>query len=219
MKDPFRALSDMKGSFMASSRWLAMKGSREVAAGHRGGDPPGDCSGRDKELEQLDAFIEAAAVSGGGLLLTGDAGVGKSVLLDAAMARATATGARVVRAAGVEFEAGMSFAGLHQVVHPLAEDLRRLGDRYRRALAVATGLDDGVPADQLTVSNALLALLTEASQVGCTRPRTGRKYLSLSNTGICATNASYSPEKLPETRTAALTCVNAAVECCSPDGI
>jgi DNA-binding CsgD family transcriptional regulator len=85
------------------------------------------------------------------------------VLLDVTAARATATGARVVRAAGVEFEAGMSFAGLHQVVHPLGEDLRRLGDRDRRALEVAVGFDDGVPAGQLTVSNAVLALLAEAA--------------------------------------------------------
>ena len=99
--------------------------------------------GRDAELAQLDAFIATAAVSGGGLLLTGDAGVGKSVLLDATAARATANGVRVLRAAGVEFEADMSFAGLHQVVHPLSERLHRLSDRYRRALEVTAGLHDG----------------------------------------------------------------------------
>lgn len=141
----------------------------------RGGELPGGAGGsprwepavrlfgRDTELEQLDAFIASAAISGGGLLMTGAAGVGKSVLLDATAARATAQGARVLRAAGVEFEAEMSFAGLHQVVHPLGEELRRLSDRHRRALEVTAGLHDGTPADQLTVSNAMLALLTETA--------------------------------------------------------
>ena len=119
--------------------------------------------GRDAELEQLDAFVAMAAVGGGGLLLTGEAGVGKSVLLDATAVRATAEGARVLRAAGVEFEADMSFAGLHQVVHPLVDVLPRLSDRYRRALETAVGLNEETPPDQLTVSSAMLALLTAAA--------------------------------------------------------
>ena len=122
--------------------------------------PAGRLFGRDTELEQLDAFIATVAVSGGGLLLTGDAGVGKSVLLDATAARATAQGARVLRAAGAEFEADMSFAGLNQLVHPLREELGRLSDRFSQALEVAAGLQDGTPPDQLTVSNSMLALLT-----------------------------------------------------------
>ncbi|HET6293008.1 MAG TPA: AAA family ATPase [Kribbella sp.] len=133
-----------------------MTGGGEVTGGNR-------LFGREAELEQLDAFIATTAVGGGGLLLTGEAGVGKSVLLDAAAARATADGARVIRAAGVEFEADMSFAGLNQVVHPLGEDLRRLSDRYCKALEVTTGLYEGAPPDQLTVSNAMLALLTHVA--------------------------------------------------------
>jgi DNA replication protein DnaC len=67
--------------------------------------------GRAAELTQLEAFIGTAEADGAGLLLTGEAGVGKSVLRDAVAELATARGARVIRAAGVEFEAGMSFAG------------------------------------------------------------------------------------------------------------
>nr|WP_203589879.1 AAA family ATPase [Streptomyces sp. SID13031] len=119
--------------------------------------------GRDAELAQLDAFIGTAAADGAGLLLTGDPGVGKSVLLDAIAASATGAGARVIRAAGVEFEAEMSFAGLHQVIHPLVEELGRLGAGHRRALEVAAGLDDGTPPNQLTVSTAMLALLTQTA--------------------------------------------------------
>ncbi|GAA1624662.1 LuxR family transcriptional regulator [Kribbella alba] len=69
----------------------------------------------------------------------------------------------MLRAAGVEFEADMSFAGLHQLVHPLREELNRLSDRHRQALEVTAGLEDGTPPDQLTVSNAMLVLFTEAA--------------------------------------------------------
>lgn len=102
-------------------------------------------------------------VSGGALLLSGDAGVGKTVLLDAAAGQAHGAGARVVRAAGVEFESSISFAGLHQVLQPLLAGLDRLTDPYRTALSVALGLDQGAPSDQLLVSNATLTLLVQAA--------------------------------------------------------
>ena len=119
--------------------------------------------GRDHDLGLVRGFVEEAMVSGGALLLSGDAGVGKTVLLDAAAGQARGTGARVVRAAGVEFESTMSFAGLHQVLQPLLGGLDRLPDPYRTALNVALGLDRGAPSDQLLVSNAALTLLVQAA--------------------------------------------------------
>ena len=119
--------------------------------------------GRDRDLGLVRGFVEEAMVSGGALLLSGDAGVGKTVLLDAAAGQARGTGARVVRAAGVEFESAMSFAGLHQVLQPLLGGLDRLPDPYRTALNVALGLDRGAPSDQLLVSNAALTLLVQAA--------------------------------------------------------
>ncbi|MEV0904475.1 ATP-binding protein [Streptomyces hokutonensis] len=119
--------------------------------------------GRDHDLGLVRGFVEEAMVSGGALLLSGDAGVGKTVLLDAAAGQARGTGARVVRAAGVEFESTMSFAGLHQVLQPLLGGLDQLPDPYRTALNVALGLDQGAPSDQLLVSNAALTLLVQAA--------------------------------------------------------
>ncbi|MCX5242726.1 LuxR C-terminal-related transcriptional regulator [Streptomyces prunicolor] len=119
--------------------------------------------GRDHDLGLVRGFVDEAMVSGGALLLSGDAGVGKTVLLDAAAGQAHSAGTRVVRAAGVEFESTIGFAGLHQVLQPLLAGLDRLTDPYRTALSVALGLDQGAPSDQLLVSNAALTLLVQAA--------------------------------------------------------
>ncbi|MGW0836315.1 ATP-binding protein, partial [Streptomyces prunicolor] len=119
--------------------------------------------GRDHDLGLVRGFVDEAMVSGGALLLSGDAGVGKTVLLDCAAGQAHGAGTRVVRAAGVEFESTISFAGLHQVLQPLLAGLDRLTDPYRTALSVALGLDQGAPSDQLLVSNAALTLLVQAA--------------------------------------------------------
>src|SRR5579863_6972189 len=74
--------------------------------------------GRDKELAVMRGFVDEIADSGGALLLSGEPGVGKTALLDAAAAMAAASGVRVLRAAGAEFE-DVSFSGLNQVVLPL----------------------------------------------------------------------------------------------------
>lgn len=127
-------------------------------------DPAGTIVGRDRDLGLVRGFVDDALVSGGALLLSGDAGVGKTALLNAAAGQAHGAGARVVRAAGVEFESEIGFAGLHQVLQPLLAGLDRLTDPYRIALSVALGLDRGAPSDQLLVSNAALALLVRAAE-------------------------------------------------------
>ena len=88
-----------------------------------GGDlvnAPGPLTGRADDLEYLTVFVDQAAVSGGALLLSGEAGVGKTVLLDAAAAHAQAAGTQALRAAGAEFERTVSFAGLNQLLSPRA---------------------------------------------------------------------------------------------------
>jgi len=122
--------------------------------------------GRDGELEFLRSFVDQAAVAGGALLVWGDAGVGKTVLLDAAASLAKAAGTRVLRARGAEFEAEVSFAGLNQVLYPLFDGLPRLTAAHRRALSVALGLREGRRPDQLVVSNAALSLLRHAGADG-----------------------------------------------------
>ena len=95
--------------------------------------------------------------------MSGDAGVGKSALLDVAALHAEAAGTRVIRAVGAEFEAEVSFSGLNHVLHPLLDGLPVLPPLHRRALSVALGLDAGSPSDRLVVSNAVLALLRDAA--------------------------------------------------------
>ena len=70
-----------------------------------GSDLPGSAGlliGRDKELTFIGSFVERAVTGGGALLMSGDAGVGKTLLLDVVAARAAAAGIRVVRAVGAD---------------------------------------------------------------------------------------------------------------------
>ena len=131
------------------------------------GDVPGQLIGRDQDVKLICTFVDEAAVRGGALLVSGDAGVGKTALLDVAALHAEASGTRVVRAVGAEFEAEVSFSGLNHVLHPLLDGLPALPPLHRRALSVALGLDAGAPSDRLVVSNAVLALLRDA---GATQP-------------------------------------------------
>lgn len=96
------------------------------------------------------------------MLLSGEPGVGKSALLDAAEDIIATPGIRVLRAAGAESEA-FSFGGLNQLLLPLRSDLNRLDDLQRNALNVALGFTMGLARDPLVVSNAALALLCQAA--------------------------------------------------------
>ena len=119
--------------------------------------------GRDRELETLRSFLGAAADDGATLLLTGEPGVGKTALLVAAAQMAAADGVRVIRGAGVEYETDVSFAGLHQLVDPLSDDLRRLPPPGRAPIEVALGVGSGAAPDRLAVLGAALALFRQAA--------------------------------------------------------
>jgi predicted ATPase len=95
--------------------------------------------GCDRELEILERFLEQAAAEGGAFLLVGEPGAGKTALLDAAADAAEKTGIQVLRAGGVEFEAGLTYSGLHQVLLPVSGQFERLGAAHRDALNVALG--------------------------------------------------------------------------------
>jgi hypothetical protein len=103
----------------------------------------GQLIGRDQDLGFIRSFVDRAAAGGGALLLSGDPGIGKTVLLDAAAAHATAAGTQVLRVDGAEFEAGMSFAGLNQLLYPLFDGIGQLSPVHGRALSIAVGLNDG----------------------------------------------------------------------------
>ena len=114
-------------------------------------------------MDRIEAFLVTGWTDGGTLLVTGEPGVGKTGLLDAASDVASANGTRILRAAGIQFEAGMSFSGLNQVLLPLLDALPQIPAVYRDALNVALGFVDGTPPSRLVVSNAALVLLRTAA--------------------------------------------------------
>ena len=114
--------------------------------------------GRATELELIDALVVGRANAGPGLLLRGDPGVGKTALLDAAARRADAAGTRVLHTSGVEVEAELGFAALHQLLYPVREHAQRLAGHHHDALDRVFDLAPG-PAVDPSVIAAVLALL------------------------------------------------------------
>src|SRR5947209_8335410 len=117
---------------------------------------------RRSEREVLDRLLEA--VRGGEsrvLVLRGEPGVGKSALLEYVAGRAS--GWRVARAAGVQSEMELAFAGLQQLCAPILDRLERLPPPQRDALGTAFGLTTGVAPDRFLVGLAVLGLLSEAA--------------------------------------------------------
>lgn len=113
---------------------------------------------RERELDLIESFLTEAA-HGGALILSGEPGVGKSVLLHAAADAAEPKGFTTLWATGVEFDAEVSFSGLSQILAPLHGRMGELNDTYRQALTVVLGLGSGTPPKLLVVANAVLSLL------------------------------------------------------------
>ena len=125
----------------------------------------GSLIGRNEELALISEFLDRAARGGDAMFLTGEHGIGKTALLDAAAERAMAAGVRVLRASGVEFEADVLFAGLHQLLVPMAEEFEHLCDPHRGALNAALGFGSGPAPDRLLVGNATLTLVRNVSMI------------------------------------------------------
>jgi DNA-binding CsgD family transcriptional regulator len=119
--------------------------------------------GRASELALIGAFAERAAAEGEALLLFGEAGAGKTVLLDAAARLASGAGTRVLRATGVEFEADLTYSGLHQVLFPLLSEFVGLSAVHRDGLNAALGYGEVPAPDRMVVSAATLAALRQAA--------------------------------------------------------
>ena len=96
------------------------------------------------------------------LVLRGEAGVGKTALLG--YLSAAAEGCRIVRAAGVESEMELAFAGLHALCAPMLGRLRHLPIPQREALNTAFGISAGPPPDRFLVGLAVLSLLADAAE-------------------------------------------------------
>src|SRR3954467_8962585 len=121
--------------------------------------------GRRSECETLDRLVATVRAGQSAVLVVrGEAGVGKSALLVYLIERAS--GRRIARAAGVESEMELPFAGLHQVCGPMLDRLDRLPAPQRDALATAFGLSAGEPPDRFLVGVAVLSLLAEGAEDG-----------------------------------------------------
>jgi DNA-binding CsgD family transcriptional regulator len=120
--------------------------------------------GRIEEVARLRDVLSSANHDGQALLISGEPGVGKSMLLQAAEHLAADAGVRVLKATGSQFEADISYAGLHQLLFPLLDTISVLPDWQRQALEAALGLAKGSRGNELAICNAALALLVRASE-------------------------------------------------------
>ncbi|MGW5431701.1 ATP-binding protein [Streptomyces sp. NPDC004059] len=125
-------------------------------------DPQVGVCGRERELAALErALAQARSGSSAVLVLRGEAGIGKTALLDCTERRAV--GFRTVRVAGVESEMELPFASLHQLCAPLLGRLRHLPAPQRDALSVAFALQEGQAPNRFLVGLAVLGLLAGAA--------------------------------------------------------
>src|SRR5580692_8732790 len=112
------------------------------------------------ERAALGQLLEAARGGrSGALVVHGEAGVGKTALLEDAIA--SASGMRIARVAGIEAEMELAYAALQQLCAPMLGGLERLPDPQRQALGVAFGLRTGEPPDRFLVGLAALSLLAD----------------------------------------------------------
>ena len=145
---------------------MPQSGSRGVASLQSVGSRPPHRSwmlGRRAECEAVERLLADVLVGQSRVLVVrGEAGVGKTALLSYVAERAA--GCRVARAAGVQSEMELPFAGLHQLCAPMFDSLNRIPDPQRDALRVAFGVQDGGSPNHFLVALAALSLLAEAAE-------------------------------------------------------
>ena len=126
---------------------------------------PGLIIGREAALARLRGLVNPAPQASQVLIVTGEAGMGKTMLLADTVGRARLAGLRVLSVTGRESESRLAFAGLHQLLRPALPDAAGLPARQARALRGALGLsaDPGAP-DPLLTGAAVLTLLSDLSE-------------------------------------------------------
>src|SRR6266481_7129688 len=101
---------------------------------------PARIIGRDGGLARLRALVDPVPRASQVLVITGEAGMGKTVLLADAAGRARSAGMRVLPVTGRESESKLAFAGLHQLLRPVLSSVADLPGRQAQALRGALGL-------------------------------------------------------------------------------
>ncbi|MBB1154432.1 helix-turn-helix transcriptional regulator [Amycolatopsis dendrobii] len=118
--------------------------------------------GRDAELKELTELVDGPE-GRVGVLVWGEAGIGKSALVAAAAAAASVAGTRVLRTTGAEAEQDLAYAGLHQLLHPVRAGVAGLPAPQRTALETALGLAEGPEPSAYLVGLAALTLLADTA--------------------------------------------------------
>ena len=120
--------------------------------------------GRDHEIRVLAELIADGARAGRALAVVGDPGIGKSALLGVARQTARTAGFRVLSAVGVESEAQLPFAGLHQILRPVLRSASELRPEQGSALLAAFGLAEAPRPELYQIALAAVNLLAAAAE-------------------------------------------------------
>ncbi|WP_199429502.1 ATP-binding protein [Qaidamihabitans albus] len=121
---------------------------------------PATLHGRADALSTIEELLTGAGAGrSGSLVIRGEAGVGKSALLD--HAAAAGDGLRVLRGTGIESEAELPFAGLHLLLRHVTDRIDALPPEQAQALRCALGTGEGRAGDRFTIGLAVLTLLAD----------------------------------------------------------
>ena len=145
--------------------------------------PRGGClAGAASARRWIELVASVRAGHSRALVLRGDAGVGKSALLEYLAQHSS--GCAIARAAGVESEMELAYAGLQQLCAPFLDRLERLPGPQRDALGTAFGLRDGDAPDRFLVGLAVLSLLSDVAEER--PPRLHRRRRAVARRGLGA---------------------------------
>jgi len=108
-------------------------------------------------------MVDGIGERGGSIVVLGEPGVGKSSLLRAMAEHGCSAGLQVLGTTGVECEAQLPFAALHQILQPLLGSLSWLPGVQRHAIEAAFGAEAAAPPERFMIALAVLNLLTEAA--------------------------------------------------------
>jgi DNA-binding CsgD family transcriptional regulator len=111
----------------------------------------------------LAGMVDRISDRGDSIIVLGEAGVGKSSLLAAMAEYGRAAGLQVLETTGVESEAQLPFAGLHQLLRPVLGSLTQLADVQRHAIGAALGAESGAPPERFMIALAALNLIADTA--------------------------------------------------------
>jgi DNA-binding CsgD family transcriptional regulator len=119
--------------------------------------------GRTSELDELARVARSVTAAGAAVVIAGEAGIGKTRVVEEFSELARAEGFRQLRCTGLEGEGHAGFAGLHELLHPVLDEAEGLPERQRQALFTAFGMADGPAPEGLLIGLAVLGLLEEVA--------------------------------------------------------